>query len=64
MNASQAISIPFGWLRQRAAEPQALEPTAPDVRVASITRPDPEPWGVRESGAQTAAHAMFRLLGR
>ena len=64
MNASQTISIPFGWLRQRAAERQASEPSAPDARVAATPRPDPEPWSVRESGTQMASHAMFRLLGR
>jgi hypothetical protein len=64
MNASQTISIPFGWLRQRAAERQASEPSASDVRVAATARPDPEPWSVMESGAQTALGAMFRILGR
>jgi len=64
MNASPTISIPFGWLRRRAAERQASTPTAPEVRVSAATRPDPEPWSVRESGAQMASQAMFRILGR
>lgn len=64
MNASQTISIRFGWLRWRAAERQTSKPAAPDVVVAATTRPDPEPWSVMESGAQTALGAMFRILGR
>ena len=64
MHASPTISIPFGWLRRRAAERQTSKPTASDVRVAATTRPDLEPWSVRESGARMASHAMFRILGR
>ena len=64
MNSSPTISIPFGRLRRRAAARQTSKPTAADARAAATMQPDPEPWSARESGAQMASTAMFRVLGR